>query len=114
MLRPPLPLTMVSGQFKKERQMVHDNARVPSLAAVEKRVEKIWQDVLNMPEGRTDLTFFDLQGQSISAVRIVARIEDELGIAVDVGILFDDPDLTAFTRAVAASIDPADTASRAS
>jgi acyl carrier protein len=60
-----------------------------------------------MPAGGEDLTFFDLQGQSISAVRIAARIEDELGIVVDVGLLFEDPDLTAFTRAVLAAADSA-------
>jgi acyl carrier protein len=94
--------------------MAHDNARDLSLAAVEKGVEEIWQDVLDMPEGRADLTFFDLQGQSISAVRIVARIEDEFGVTVDIGALFDDPDLAAFTRAVVAAIDSAGVTSRAS
>ncbi|MEV6906701.1 phosphopantetheine-binding protein [Amycolatopsis sp. NPDC051071] len=70
--------------------------------AIEERVEKIWKDVLGMPAGLHELTFFDLQGQSISAVRIVARIEDELGVTVDVGLLFEDPDLTTFASAVAA------------
>jgi acyl carrier protein len=68
--------------------------------AMVKHVEEIWRDVLGMPEGRQDATFFELQGQSISAVRIVTRIEDELGVAVDVGLLFEDPDLTTFTREV--------------
>jgi peptidyl carrier protein len=81
-----------------------------SPAAVEKHVEEIWRTVLDMPEGRSDLTFFDLQGQSISAVRIVARIEDELGIVVDVGALFEDPDLTTFTRAVLAAMGAEPTA----
>ena len=94
--------------------MRQDNARDLSPAAVEKSVEEIWRDVLNMPDGRADLTFFDLQGQSISAVRIMARIEDELGVAVDIGILFEDPDLAAFTRAVAATVDSAGATSRAS
>lgn len=71
-----------------------------SLSAIENGVEEIWRDVLGIPEGRSDATFFELQGQSISAVRIVARIEDELGVAVDVGILFEDPDLPTFVRAV--------------
>jgi len=78
-------------------------------SAVEKHVEEVWRDVLGMPEGRPDATFLELQGQSISAMRIVARIEDELGIGVDVGILFEDPDLTTFTRAVIASGPPTDT-----
>ena len=85
--------------------MVENHPRGPGQSTVEKDVGAIWRDVLNMPEGRQDLTFFELQGQSISAVRIVARIEDELGIVVDVGILFEDPDLATFTRAVVAESD---------
>ncbi|MBB5870072.1 acyl carrier protein [Allocatelliglobosispora scoriae] len=73
-----------------------------SRSAVEQHVEGIWRDILGMPEGRADATFFELQGQSISAVRIVNRIEDELGIGVDVGLLFEDPDLPTFARAVVA------------
>lgn len=85
------------------------NGQAPELSAAElgRHVEEIWRDVLDMPAGRRDLTFFDLQGQSISAVRVVARIEDELGVAVDVGILFDDPNLDAFTQAVIAARDAA-------
>jgi acyl carrier protein len=71
--------------------------------AIEQRVEEIWRDVLGMPEDGRNLTFFDLEGQSISAVRIVARVEDELGVPVDVGILFEDPDLATFTAAVVAA-----------
>jgi acyl carrier protein len=85
--------------------MAYRHARDLSPSALREQVERIWQDVLDMPAGRRDLTFFDLQGQSISAVRLVARIEDELGVAVDVGLLFDDPDLATFTRAVVAAMD---------
>nr|ABY66003.1 type II PCP domain protein [Actinomadura madurae] len=74
-----------------------------STALIEKRVAEIWQDVLGMPDGTCDGTFFQLRGQSISAVRITGRIEDDLGIVVDVGVLFEDPDLAAFTREVLAA-----------
>ncbi|BCB74057.1 hypothetical protein GCM10022251_11390 [Phytohabitans flavus] len=83
--------------------MAESHPSALSSSAVEKSVEEIWRSVLRMPEGRQDATFLELQGQSISAVRIIARIEDELGIQVDVGILFDDPDLATFTRAVVAA-----------
>lgn len=76
-----------------------------SAEAVAKRVEEIWRDTLDAPPGQPELTFFDLQGQSISAVRIVARIMDEIGIAVDVGMLFEDPDLPTFTSAVLAAVN---------
>ncbi|PZF93703.1 phosphopantetheine-binding protein [Micromonospora deserti] len=79
-----------------------------SRSTIEKRVEQIWRDVLHMPQERSDATFFELQGQSISAVRIVTRIEDELGVVVDVGLLFEDPDLATFTAAVAAAVPARD------
>ncbi len=71
-------------------------------AVVRERIAAIWQDVLRMPADRQDATFFELQGQSVSAVRIAARIEDELGIVIDVGILFEDPDLDTFVSKVMA------------
>lgn len=65
------------------------------------RVAGIWRDVLGVDAGdRVDATFFELQGQSISAVRIAARIEDELGVEIDVAVLFEDPDLAGFVAAV--------------
>jgi acyl carrier protein len=67
------------------------------------QVRAIWREVLGAADGQDGATFFDLQGQSISAVRIVARIEDELGVEVDVGALFEDPDLPAFVGVVVAA-----------
>ena len=72
-------------------------------AEIERRVAAIWNEVLGVPEGTpATATFFELSGQSISAVRIVARIEDEIGVLVDMGDLFEDPDLPAFARDVVA------------
>jgi acyl carrier protein len=71
--------------------------------ALAEQVTRIWADVLGMRPGQEQATFFELQGQSISAVRIIARIEDQLGIKVDAGILFEDPDLSTFVRHVVAA-----------
>ena len=76
-------------------------------AAVSRRVTEIWDDVLDVRPGRGGATFFELQGQSISAVRIVARISDELGIEVDMGSLFEDPDVDTFVREVVATAESA-------
>jgi acyl carrier protein len=69
-----------------------------SVAEIEQQVEKIWRDVLDMPEGASNATFFELNGQSISAVRIAARVLEEIGVQVDMGDLFEDPDLETFKR----------------
>ncbi|MFI2652179.1 phosphopantetheine-binding protein [Micromonospora fulviviridis] len=70
---------------------------------LERRVGAIWRDVLGAAQAPSDATFLELQGQSISAVRIVGRIEEELGIDVDAAVLFEDPDLRTFVDLVSRS-----------
>ncbi len=73
----------------------------PGVSAVRQKVEEIWNDVLGAADGQPGATFFELRGESIAAVRLVSRVEDELGILVDVADIFDeDPDLDAFVRQV--------------
>ncbi|SDI19072.1 phosphopantetheine-binding protein [Nonomuraea jiangxiensis] len=72
----------------------------PSLSAVEQQVEEIWRYVLRMPQDQEDATFFELQGQSVSAIRIASRIEDELGIRIDAGSLFENPSMKEFIWSV--------------
>ncbi|GAA1997218.1 phosphopantetheine-binding protein [Catenulispora subtropica] len=75
----------------------------PSADAISTQVAAIWNDVLRVPDGApAGATFFELGGQSISAVRITARIEEELGVEVDMGDLFEDPDLATFIRDITA------------
>ncbi|MGH3864301.1 phosphopantetheine-binding protein [Actinokineospora sp.] len=67
------------------------------------QVEAIWNDVLKVRSGQEEATFFELGGESISAVRLVSRIEDELDILIDVGDIFeDDPTLSALISTVMA------------
>ncbi|MFV2104025.1 phosphopantetheine-binding protein [Micromonospora sp. LOL_024] len=68
-----------------------------------RRIGAIWRDVLGVrDDALTDATFLDLQGQSISAVRIAGRIEEELGVEVDAAVLFEDPNLATFVDLVVA------------
>jgi acyl carrier protein len=70
---------------------------------IARKVEQIWRDVLTVPSGQEGATFFELDGDSIAAVRIVSRIEEELGVWIDVGDMFEDPDLATLTRSVIAA-----------
>lgn len=70
-------------------------------AVIAEKVEKIWRDVLQIPSGHEDETFFELNGESISANRLSSRVEGELGIWIEVGDIFEeDPDLAGFIRTV--------------
>ncbi|MGN9910213.1 phosphopantetheine-binding protein [Phytohabitans sp. LJ34] len=79
-----------------------DQTRALSVAEIENQVASIWRDVLDVPPGEDGATFFELNGQSISAVRIVARVQEEIGVQVDLGDLFEDPNLATFTRDIVA------------
>ncbi|MEV6694571.1 phosphopantetheine-binding protein [Micromonospora sp. NPDC051196] len=71
-----------------------------STAEITQRVSAIWTDVLGPGSDRPGATFFELNGQSIAAVQIAAAIEEQLGVTLDIGDLFEDPDLETLTRVV--------------
>lgn len=68
--------------------------------AVRATAEEIWTQVLGVPDAPSGATFFELGGQSISAVLIVSRLQEELSVSMEVGDLFDDPDRDSFVREV--------------
>ncbi|MNC02791.1 Linear gramicidin synthase subunit B [compost metagenome] len=59
--------------------------------ATEACLAAIWEGVLNQHPIGTDEDFFALGGHSLLAVRIVARIQSEIGISVPLQLLFDFP-----------------------
>lgn len=79
-----------------------------STAEITQRVTAIWTDVLGPGSDRPGATFFELNGQSIAAVQIAAAIEEQLGVTLDLGDLFEDPDLETLTRGVLATSGDSD------
>ncbi|MCW2877907.1 MAG: hypothetical protein JWQ95_2007 [Sphaerisporangium sp.] len=71
-------------------------------SAAGKRAGEIWKDVLGVSPDEADATFSELGGRGMSALRIVARIQSELGISVEVGDVFRHARLDAFVRHVTA------------
>ncbi|MFF9221498.1 phosphopantetheine-binding protein [Streptomyces viridosporus] len=76
--------------------------------SVEETATRIWTDVLRPAPGQESAGFIALGGQSVSAVRIAARVESELGVELDLRVLFEDPDLEAFRRAVVQAVEAAE------
>ncbi|MCI0383188.1 acyl carrier protein [Streptomyces sp. CNQ085] len=74
------------------------------VTTVTAKLERIWAETLGvLPGDLKDTTFFEAGGESISATRLVSRIEDELGVQIEVGDIFEeDPDLDALGRLVTA------------
>lgn len=70
---------------------------LPPLAA---RLAEIWCSLLGLPAVRPDDSFFAVGGHSFLAVQLMRRIQRELDVRLSVGVLFKDPTLAGFTRAV--------------
>ncbi len=69
----------------------------------ETAVAVIWSDLLGVPRIARDDHFFRLGGHSLTATRMVARIESELGRIVPLKAVFEAPTLRAFSAVVEAT-----------
>ncbi|HEX2225368.1 MAG TPA: amino acid adenylation domain-containing protein [Thermoanaerobaculia bacterium] len=79
--RPALPSPEAAAQGYERRA-------VPPRDDLERRLAGIWEEVLGTaPVGVTD-DFFDLGGHSLMAVRLMARIESEMGRTLPLSALF--------------------------
>lgn len=59
-----------------------------TLDPLQARLAQIWQEVLGVPFVKTTDDFFDLGGNSLLAVRLMARIEQEFGCKLPLSTLF--------------------------
>ncbi|WP_433341758.1 amino acid adenylation domain-containing protein [Micromonospora sp. CA-111912] len=65
-------------------------------------VAAVWRDVLGVPVTGPDADFFDLGGDSLLAVRCVARLTAVTGVPVPPAALFDHPTVAALAAHLAA------------
>ncbi|HEY1690573.1 MAG TPA: amino acid adenylation domain-containing protein [Polyangiaceae bacterium] len=110
-LRGRLPIHMIPASFvcverlpwttsgKLDRRALPDaepdaiEARAPVAAEdeLEEHLARIWRDVLAVPRVGVEDDFFELGGHSMTALRMMARIDDELGVGLTLGTLFEAP-----------------------
>jgi acyl carrier protein len=73
---------------------------VPFATETEHRVGGIWSEILRVePIGRTS-HFFQLGGQSLLAMRMIARIRRDFGMKVPVSTVFNEPTVERFSAAL--------------
>ena len=93
MVLPQFPLTPTGKVDRKalphpDEQLLQDETFLLPRDAVERQVAQIWSDVLNVqPVGVRD-NFFDLGGNSLVAVRLMARIEQQFDQHLSLATLF--------------------------
>lgn len=67
-----------------------------------KRLAAIWREVLEVEPAGSD--FFDLGGNSMGALRMLARVEAEIGVRIAIAAFFDDPTLTGLASKIDALV----------
>jgi len=70
---------------------------------IAERITDIWREALELPSVSATDNFFDLGGDSLLAVSVVARVRADCGTAIDTRSLFDAPQLSRFIELVAAA-----------
>jgi phthiocerol/phenolphthiocerol synthesis type-I polyketide synthase E len=75
-------------------------AGVPG-AELERTIARIWSRVLRVGDVGLDDSFFDLGGNSVIALRLLAELKRELGLTVPAATLFESPTVASFARRLA-------------
>ena len=68
---------------------------------LEKLVARVWTEVIQVPNINLSSDFFEIGGHSLLAIRVIARLNDLLGIEIPFNIFYEAPRLVDFTRRLA-------------
>jgi amino acid adenylation domain-containing protein/non-ribosomal peptide synthase protein (TIGR01720 family) len=80
--------------------------QAPPDTPLEIALATIWSDVLQIPPvDDSHADFFELGGDSLRAMRVIARIEDEIGCRLPLEALFSHPTIAASAQVIVASLN---------
>ncbi len=98
-----VPITATGKLDRRALPAPSDDATemVPPADAAERAVAVVFAEVLGLAEISVTAPFFDLGGNSLAAMRVVARIGEQLGIDLDVRDLFRAPTVRDLARTLA-------------
>ncbi|MEW6367287.1 MAG: amino acid adenylation domain-containing protein [Acidobacteriota bacterium] len=77
------------------------NAYVSPASESERTIARIWQELLGIEQVGAHDNFFDLGGNSLIALRIIARMKSELGVTLPDVSLFEAPTVRSLARILA-------------
>ncbi|EJM80943.1 non-ribosomal peptide synthetase [Pseudomonas sp. GM60] len=78
-----------------------NQTKTESGSELQSLIGQIWAEQLQVKQIGADDHFFLLGGNSIAATQVVARLREELGLELNLRLLFEAPTLGAFTAVVA-------------
>jgi phthiocerol/phenolphthiocerol synthesis type-I polyketide synthase E len=73
----------------------------PLADTVQAAMYEMWKEALGVDTLRPDDEFFELGGDSLSAVQLMRRVREQFGVQLGIGVLFDCPTVQALSAEVA-------------
>ncbi|GAA3580770.1 acyl carrier protein [Kribbella ginsengisoli] len=91
---------MTNQALDQDDERDQDRDQDPKRKPEQEQVRRIWSEVLGV-ECEPATTFFEAGGNSLAAFRILARVETEFGVQLEVYELFEDPSTAEFAALIA-------------
>ncbi|GAA0743699.1 SDR family NAD(P)-dependent oxidoreductase [Dactylosporangium roseum] len=70
------------------------------VSSVEDRLRAIWREAIGIDDIGRSADFFDIGGDSLTAVQLMGRVREQFGVELSIGILFDHPTLGGLTDVI--------------
>jgi amino acid adenylation domain-containing protein len=98
-----------NGKIDRSRLPVpeEDTVAAPAESDVERKLAAIWQSALDLPAIRIDANFFEVGGNSLTAMQVIAQTRRELGCQIELKTFFSHPTIASLARHIAnATVTP--------
>lgn len=108
---PALPLT-VNGKVDRKALPPPPEETAPEVGQrlsdpIEAQLAELWSEVLGTPVTHRDADFFELGGHSLTAMQLVSRVQETMGVELELRLVFDTPTLGAMAGQLAELLGPA-------
>ena len=107
--RPPEPMTVPEAESVPEVAPVSEVAPVPEGGSpadpgpgdsLEERLTAIWAEAIGDPSIELDADFFEVGGNSLTAVALMSHITEAFGVDLTLAALFDHPTIRGLSQAL--------------
>ena len=80
------------------------------LRASEEALSKIWQEVLRLPRVERNANFFEIGGDSLKAMEVIAQVSEVLHVELPLMAFFEDPTVIHLASVIAGGRTPSEEA----
>ncbi|NUO61791.1 MAG: acyl carrier protein, partial [Hamadaea sp.] len=91
----PTPVAEVPAPAATPAVNAADAGSTGGRDGVQARVKALWVDAIGDPDIPVDANFFEVGGNSLTAIALVGAVRDEFRVELSIGAIFDYPTIAA-------------------